>query len=80
MYSADEAVKYLYSKGVDHSRLVMGAPIYGRSWSNVNCNSGEFGLFQSGSADSAGTWEAGVYDYKDILQHYKTDSNYHFHD
>ena len=63
--------------GVPAEKLVMGAPIYGRGWSGVGATSD--GLFQSATGLGTGTWEAGVYDYSDLVDHYIGQSDWERH-
>ncbi len=61
MYNAHDAIRALKEAGVPTSKLNLGIGFYGRGWKDVaNIN---HGLFQSGTA-AAGTYEAGVDDYK----------------
>ena len=47
--------------------MVLGAPAYTRAWGGVD-DGGTFGYQQLGNgADAEGSFEAGVYDYKDIV-------------
>jgi len=46
MESADNAVRYLDSIGVPHSKIVIGAAFYARVWENVDSTNN--GLFQKG--------------------------------
>jgi chitinase len=52
--SADFAVNYLDSLGVDRSKLIIGAAFYGRAWENVPDI--QNGLFQPGSFKTAITY------------------------
>jgi len=56
--NANDAVNFYISHGVPRSKLVLGIPLYGRSFTNTN------GLSQPYSGIGPGTWEAGVYDYR----------------
>ncbi|KAF9012319.1 glycoside hydrolase family 18 protein [Cyathus striatus] len=56
--SASEAVYYYISKGVARSKIVLGIPLYGRSFLNTQ------GPGSSFSGIGPGSWEAGVYDYR----------------
>ena len=66
-YDITTAVSVFEEAGVDLSKLVMGAPAYTRAWGGVEAG-GTFGYQQSGTgAEAEGSFEAGVYDYKDIV-------------
>ena len=61
------AVDVFQTAGVDLSKVVLGAPAYTRAWGNV-ADGGTLGYLQPGSGrDATGSFEAGVYDYKDVL-------------
>ena len=66
-YDVTGAVDVFETAGVDLSKVVLGAPAYTRAWGNVS-DGGTFGYQQPGSGrDATGSFEAGVYDYKDLL-------------
>ena len=66
-YDITTAVSVFEEAGVDLSKLVMGAPAYTRAWGGVEAGA-TFGYQQSGTgAEAEGSFEAGVYDYKDIV-------------
>ena len=66
-YDITGAVQVFEDAGVDLSKVVMGAPAYTRAWGGVE-DGGTFGYQQDGKgSDATGTFEAGVYDYKDIV-------------
>ena len=66
-YDITGAVGVFEDAGVDLSKVVMGAPAYTRAWGGVDAGD-SFGYQQQGSGrDAAGSFEAGVYDYKDIV-------------
>jgi chitinase len=53
--------------GVALNKVVLGAPAYTRAWGGVK-DGGTFGYQQSGTGvEAEGSFEAGVYDYKDIV-------------
>ena len=55
----------------------MGVPFYGRGWSGV---SGGDGLFRPAAGPaSPGTWEAGVFDYHDLVANYLPMPSYQRH-
>ena len=63
------------ANGVPASKLNLGLGTYGRGFGSVDFNGGTDssvpGLYSTFSgAASPGTWEAGVFDYKDIIQNY----------
>ena len=69
-YVVDFCIKDYLKAGISSDKIVLGAPIYGRGWSGVpNVNNG---LFQRASGQASGSWEAGVFDYKDLLNKVNT--------
>ncbi|KAF8629670.1 hypothetical protein AX17_005609 [Amanita inopinata Kibby_2008] len=56
--SASEAVNWYISKAVARSKIVLGIPLYGRSFTNTKGPGSTF------SGIGPGSWEAGVYDYR----------------
>lgn len=66
-YDVTGAVDVFENAGIELSKVVMGAPAYTRAWGNV-ADGGSFGYQQPGAGrDATGSFEAGVYDYKDVL-------------
>lgn len=69
--NTDSAVQYLIGGAtprIPSNKLVIGVGFYGRGWDGVaNVN---HGLFQPGKGASVGTWENGVFDYKDLVANY----------
>jgi chitinase len=61
-FSLDLAVGTLLDRGAPARRIVIGIPYYGRGWTGVP--STNRGLYQPSTGPAAGTWEAGVEDYK----------------
>jgi chitinase len=61
-FSVDATVRHLLKRGAQASKLVMGAPFYGRGWTGVTDVDG--GLYQPATAAAPGSWEAGAEDYK----------------
>jgi chitinase len=67
-YDVTTAVSVFEGAGVELSKVVLGAPSYTRAWGGVE-DGGSFGYQQSGTgAEAEGSFEAGVYDYKDIVR------------
>lgn len=71
-YDIATAVERYLQAGVDPSQIILGAPAYTRAWSGVQSTPDDYGVEDFGYGDSAagaasGTFEGGVYDYKDLL-------------
>lgn len=63
-FNAAAAVQAYLAAGIPPSKIVIGAPFYGRGWSGVAAAND--GLWQGFTGLPAGTWEAGVFDFQDI--------------
>ncbi|WMJ67773.1 glycosyl hydrolase family 18 protein [Stenotrophomonas sp. 24(2023)] len=61
-YNSNDAIEAFISRGVPASKLNLGIGYYGRGWSNVA--SGNNGLYQTAGGAAAGTYEAGIEDWK----------------
>ncbi|EKM80957.1 hypothetical protein AGABI1DRAFT_112662 [Agaricus bisporus var. burnettii JB137-S8] len=56
--NANDAVHFYTSHGVHPSKVILGIPLYGRSFASTK------GVNESYSGVGGGTWESGVYDYR----------------
>lgn len=75
-YDIRTAIDLYLQAGVDPGRIVLGLPAYSRAWSGVQASPEPYGLEDFGYGDPAagaapGSFEAGVYDYKDLLAQYR---------
>lgn len=59
-FSTDAAITDYIGAGVPSSQIVLGMPIYGRAFESTA------GPGTAYNGVGAGTWEAGIYDYKDL--------------
>ncbi|KAH7394065.1 glycoside hydrolase superfamily [Phaeosphaeria sp. MPI-PUGE-AT-0046c] len=59
-YNTDSVVKHYIEAGVPSTKLNLGMPLYGRAFTNTA------GLGQPYEGVGEGTWEKGVYDFKDL--------------
>jgi chitinase len=67
-FDVDSAVLGYMAGGVPAAKIVMGVPFYGRGWSGVAATNN--GLEQGASGAPTGSWEAGVFDWKDLANNY----------
>jgi chitinase len=65
-YDIQTAVQAYLDAGVDPKQIVLGAPLYTRAWSGV-ADGGDGGYAERSAGGAPGTFEKGVYDYKDLL-------------
>jgi chitinase len=66
--STDSTLQAILEAGVPPEKLLMGVPFYGKGWSGVRAQND--GLHQPFTGVPAGTWEAGSFDYHDLVDRY----------
>ncbi len=66
--NTDAAVKSYLAGGVPSNKVVLGAAFYGHGWSGVGGQNK--GLYQAATGIPQGTWEAGTFDYHDLVANY----------
>lgn len=64
-HSVDGAVRQFLDAGAPAAKLVVGVPFYGRGWSGISSHAA--GLGQPSTGIPQGTFEAGMFDYKDLV-------------
>lgn len=69
-YDVKTAVDLYLAAGVPANKIVVGAPLYTRGWSGV-ADGGDGGYLETTTGAAPGSFEAGVYDYKDLLAQLK---------
>ncbi|HBB72892.1 MAG TPA: hypothetical protein DC048_00425 [Planctomycetaceae bacterium] len=65
-YDIQTAVRAYLQAGVPAGKIVLGAPLYTRAWSGV-ADGGDGGYAEAARGAAPGSFEAGNYDYKDLL-------------
>ena len=61
-YNSNDAIEAFIARGVPASKLNLGIGFYGRGWNGVG--GGNNGMYQTASGAAAGTYEAGIEDWK----------------
>ncbi|TKF36050.1 glycosyl hydrolase family 18 protein [Enterovibrio norvegicus] len=73
-YTTANGIDLLMAKGVPANKLVVGAAMYGRGWTGVteaSMSDPTNPMTGVGNGKIAGSWEAGVIDYKDVVTQYE---------
>ncbi len=66
--SAAAAIEAYLAAGVPARKLLLGLPLYGRTWRG--CAAADDGQYQRCAGAAKGTWEDGVLDYRDIAANF----------
>jgi chitinase len=72
-YTADNGIQMLLKQGVPANKLVLGAAMYGRGWTGVteaSMTDPMNPMTGKGNGPVSGTWEGGIFDYKDMVDKY----------
>jgi chitinase len=78
-FNVDAAAKAYLAAGVPAEKVVVGVPFYGRGWGGVK--DVKDGLYQPHAPQPPkGTWEAGVFDYKDLAANHVGKTRRLWHD
>ncbi|TGO06831.1 hypothetical protein BTUL_0462g00030 [Botrytis tulipae] len=59
-FDTQTAISYYLAHGISGAKIVLGIPVYGRSFDQTN------GLGQTFQGVGQGTWQTGIYDYKEL--------------
>jgi len=75
-YDIGTAVNAYLANGVPAGKIVLGNPLYTRAWTGVQVSADDYGVADFGYNDvsggaALGSFEKGVYDYKDLLNQYR---------
>lgn len=63
-YTVNDAVQTMVQAGMPRAKINVGIPFYGRGWKGVKPGAANNGLYQAATGAGAGTYEAGIEDYK----------------
>ncbi|KAA6186972.1 PKD domain-containing protein [Thiohalocapsa marina] len=66
-FNASSGINALIDQGADPARIALAVAMYGRGWSGVSGGQGS-PFTGTASGPIAGTWEAGVLDYRDVAE------------
>jgi GH18 family chitinase len=76
--SGDAAARAYQAAGIPDTKIVLGLPFFGRGWKNVGSAQG--GLFRPHGGVPPGTYEDGVFDYRDLRANYEFGYVRHWHE
>ncbi len=73
-FNGADAVENLLAAGVPSQKIVLGAAFYGRAWKGTQRGTSHapelFPIYGTATGPATGTWEAGVYDYRDLYNRF----------
>jgi chitinase len=69
-YYTSKGIDLIIESGMDPKKMVIGAAAYGRGWSGVHGYEGNNPFSGKATGAIKGTWEAGVLDYRDIVDNH----------
>ncbi|WP_312188789.1 glycosyl hydrolase family 18 protein [Leclercia sp.] len=69
--TTEGSVNAMLAQGVQPGKIVVGAAMYGRGWTGVHGYTGDNPFTGTATGAIPGSWEAGIVDYRDIVNKYK---------
>ncbi|KUJ84161.1 chitinase [Microbulbifer flavimaris] len=78
-FNVTSGAEAVLNAGLSPGKLVIGAAMYGRGWTGVSGWNGGDHMTGTATGPVAGTWEAGVVDYRDVAERLASGSyEYHY--
>ncbi len=66
-YNTNDAITALVAAGMPRNKILLGVPFYGRGWKGVPAGPNGNGLYQAAAGAASGAYEAGIDDYKVLM-------------